>query len=150
MLIRDSFRVYREEFGKIMLLGLLIILPVYFLCTLINNYFYTYYGIMGLFFIGEFFSSINIIIATAFLQLPFIRLIIGYKKGEYIPFSQLFGDVLKYGFVVFIMSILYGMAIGVGLFLFIIPGFIIMILFHAFPYSVVIEEKNGGMLLNQP
>lgn len=141
MLIRDSFQLYHEEFGKILLLGLIVIIPIQFLCLLVNNYFYLYYGLPEL-YIADLFYGINILIATSLVQIPFIKMLDVYRKREYIEFSSVYGSFWQYGFVVFVMAILYTLGVVTGSFLLIIPGLVLMVLLYAFPFAVVIDGKK--------
>ncbi|MBA4600922.1 hypothetical protein [Thermoactinomyces mirandus] len=141
MLIRDSLQLYREEFGKILLLGLLVVFPVQFLCLIINNYLYTYYGSTQI-HVAEMFYGISILLATSLVQIPFIKMLECYKKREYIDFARVYGSFWEYGFVVFVMGIIYTLGVTTGTFLFIIPGLIFMVLFYTFPYVVILEKKK--------
>ena len=141
MLIRDSLQLYREEFGKILLLGLIVIVPIQFLCLLVNNYFYLYYGLSVL-YIADLFYGINILIATSLVQIPFIKMLDVYRKREYVEFSSVYGSFWQYGFVVFVMAILYTLGVVTGSFLLIIPGLVLMVLLYAFPFAVVIDGKK--------
>lgn len=145
MLIRDSLQLYREEFGKILLLGLIVIVPIQFLCILINNYFYFYYWLPQI-HIADLFYGINMLIAGSLVQIPFIKLLDSYRKREYIEFSSAYGSFWQYGFVVFVMSILYTLGVVTGTFLLLIPGLVLMVLFNAFPFAVVLDEKMVGRL----
>jgi hypothetical protein len=141
MLIRDSFQLYREEFGKILMLGLIVIVPIQFLCILINNYLYFYYWLPQI-HIADLFYGINMLIAGSLVQIPFIKLFDSYQKREYIEFSSAYGSFWQYGFVVFVMSVLYTLGVVTGTFLLLIPGLVLMVLFNAFPFAVVLDEKK--------
>jgi hypothetical protein len=149
MFIRKSFELYRDQFGKIFLLGLLVILPVQWLCLFIDNYFYAYYGLFGLTYVADFFYGINMLLALSFVQIPFIKMLSCYVKGEPIYFSQVYGSVWENGFVVFVMGILYSIGVGTGTLLLIIPGIILMVLLYSFPYVVVLERKRWGKAFKQ-
>lgn len=144
MFIQNAFQLYRDHFGKIFLLGLLVVFPVQVLCLIIDNYFYAYYELFGLIYVADFFYGINMLLALSFVQIPFIKMISCFTKGEPIYFSKIYGSVWENGFVVFMMGILYAIGVGTGTLLLIIPGIILMVLLYSFPYAVVLERKKWG------
>ncbi|MGA8941471.1 MAG: hypothetical protein WB502_01940 [Thermoactinomyces sp.] len=144
MVIRSSLQLYKQEFGRILLLSLLITLPVQLIAMFFTNYFYSYYGILNLVYVADWFFAFIILLSISFVQIPFIRLFQLHIDHQRAEISEAIDSVLKNGFMVYVMGILYAICVVVGSLFLIIPGLILMVLLYAFPYAVVMEEEKWG------
>lgn len=68
------------------------------------------------------FMEINILLATSVVQIPFIKMLEYDRNREYIDFARVYGSFWEYGFMVFVMGMIYTPGITTGTFLFINPG----------------------------
>ncbi|MBA4601288.1 hypothetical protein [Thermoactinomyces mirandus] len=144
MVIRSSLQLYKQEFGRILLLGLLVTLPVQLIAMFFTNYFYTYYGILNLVYVADWFFAFIILLSISFVQIPFIRLFQLHISREPVKVSKTIDSLMKSGFTVYVMGILYAICVVVSSLFFIIPGLILMVLLYAFPYAVVMEGEKWG------
>lgn len=144
MIIRSSLKLYRQEYKRILLLSLLITLPVQLIAMFFTNYFYSYYGILNLVYVADWFFAFIILLSISFVQIPFIRLFQLHLGQEPVRISESIDSLMKSGFMVYVMGILYAICVVVGSLFFIVPGLILMVLLYAFPYAVVMEEEKWG------
>lgn len=78
-----------------------------------------------------------------FATLGIIYLALRTVRGLDIKLTDFF-DTFPYYWRFFIGQLLYGIAIGLGLLLFIVPGIILGMMFYLFPYYII--EKNLGVI----
>src|SRR5690606_23100171 len=148
--IRDAFRLMKHRFWTVLMLGLLLITPVFFFNLIFTNYFFRYYGALDLLFIAHFFRAFLVLLRLSVSQIPFIELAFRDVMGEDIRFKDGIRSILEHVFLVYIMGILYAFLSTFGGLLFIIPGILISVWLFLFPYAAVIEKDIGGKDLNGP
>ncbi len=135
MIIRSSLKLYKQEFGRILLLSLLITLPVQLIAMFFTNYFYSYYGILNLVYVADCFFAFIILLSISLVQIPFIRVFQLHLGQEPVRISEAIDSLMKSGFMVYVMGILYAICVVIGSLLFVIPGLILMVLLYAFPFA---------------
>lgn len=140
--IRDAFRLMKHRFWTVLILGLLLITPVYFFALIFTNYFFRYYGALDLIFIAHFFRAFLVLLALSVSQIPFIELAFWDAMGKDIRFKDGIRSILEHIFPVYIMGILYAFLSAFGGLLFIVPGILIAVWLYLFPYVAVIEKKH--------
>ncbi|MFS8612896.1 MAG: hypothetical protein FWJ68_15380 [Planifilum fulgidum] len=131
-----------HRFWTVLILGLLLITPVYFFALIFTNYFFRYYGALDLLFIAHFFRAFLVLLALSVSQIPFIELAYRDAMGEDVRFKDGFRSILEHIFPVYIMGILYAFLSAFGGLLFIVPGILIAVWLYLFPYVAVIEKKH--------
>lgn len=140
--IRDAFRLMKHRFWTVLMLGLLLITPVFFFNLIFTNYFFRYYGALDLLFIAHFFRAFLVLLGLSVSQIPFIELAFRDVMGEDIRFKDGIRSILEHVFPVYIMGILYAFLSTFGGLLFIIPGILISVWLFLFPYAAVIEKEH--------
>lgn len=80
-------------------------------------------------------------LVTLILTLMAIKMIAQAKEGE-IRMGEAFVMALRKFFLVFISSILYGLMVGVGMILLVIPGLIIAVRFYYYPYAAMVDNQG--------
>ena len=140
--IRDAFRLMKHRFWTVLMLGLLLITPVFFFNLIFTNYFFRYYGALDLLFIAHFFRAFLVLLGLSVSQIPFIELAFRDVMGEDIRFKDGIRSILEHVFPVYIMGILYAFLSTFGGLLFVIPGILISVWLFLFPYAAVIEKEH--------
>ena len=105
--IRDAFRLMKHRVWTVLMLGLLLITPVFFFNLIFTNYFFRYYGALDLLFIAHFFRAFLVLLGLSVSQIPFIELAFRDVMGEDIRFKDGIRSILEHVFPVYIMGILY-------------------------------------------
>lgn len=145
-LIRDAWFLYKENILKILLMGVVIVAPVYWIYLNVNILVYKHFLEQGGNLAGHFFDHITVVtslIALAVVQLPFIQMALQDMEEGKATLGKAFGSFFKYVFPVFILSLIYVCMVIIGFTFLVIPGLIVLILFYLFPYAMVIEGKKG-------
>ncbi|MDR6227037.1 hypothetical protein [Desmospora profundinema] len=133
MTIKDAFGFYISHLGKILTVAITLVFPIQLFCfifSMIVSLFYDYYGIFGAVF------NMFLFLTCLFLsQVPFIQLMFqDVLEGE-VELKQLYKRFFQLFFPVLMMSILFGIAVVIGLTFLIIPGIILFLVLFLFPYS---------------
>lgn len=117
--------------------GLLVLVTLFtFLVSFGSTYFESFLEDFS--FLKNLYGLVFVVIG-AVIQMGFIKIAIKIHDNQGAEFSDLFSTfhlILKY----FIASILYGVIVGIGLFLFIVPGIIWLIKFVFYDYLIVDKE----------
>ncbi|MCM3719801.1 hypothetical protein [Fictibacillus phosphorivorans] len=140
-ILLNSFKVYKDNFKKILILGISIILPIQLLFTFATNLVALPFAIFG-FSLWETMVQVFFTVITFFLiQLPFTNLFeLDFKDEEY-KLKDIYIKTLQRGYMVYILSLLSAVLIIAGLLFFILPGVLLMILLIAIPQAIVLENK---------
>lgn len=142
-LIRETWLIYRENILKILLVGMTMMFPIQWAYLIISNFFYVYFWSQGVIFWGQLFHALLILVTLSLVQLPFIQLALQDMEEAETTLGRVFGSFLQHAFPVYLTSLVYVLLVTVGVFILVIPGLIVMVLFYLFPYAVVIEGKKG-------
>ncbi|MBS7531746.1 hypothetical protein IC619_014825 [Hazenella sp. IB182353] len=140
--LKQSLAFYREHFFKILLIGSVFVLPVLFLGFLVIGVIYKYYNLYNLTLLADAFYSFAILLTIMFVQIPFVQMVKDEVLEDGLSLRSAFVSILKYGFIIYVMGIFYAIAVIIGSILFIIPGFIIMVLLFSFPQAIILEEEK--------
>lgn len=92
---------------------------------------------------GSIYNSIISNVVSSILGLGVLRFFLNIVDGKPTQISMLFTEWRKF-FTYFIASLIYGLAVGVGLLLLIVPGIYIAIKYGYYQYAIV--DRNMGIL----
>lgn len=141
--IRESMDLYKSKFLTILLIGLTITIPTLFLYTFVVNY--TTFP-LRVFFIPIWPDMVKLfftMIVFPFIQIPFVSMALQYARIGDVKVSRVYGDILKYGFSIYVISILSSVLITIGSLLLLIPGLVLMIFFMGIPFVAVVDDMTG-------
>jgi hypothetical protein len=139
--IKEAWGLYRSEFGKILGITLLLIVPMQLVSLYVENYFHTMFSLLNLNMFGYLFVSFFSLIFLSLFQLPFIEMAVRDEKNESIRLGEVISGTLIAAFPVYLMSVIYALIVTFGFLFFIVPGLILMVLLFMFPYVAVIEKE---------
>lgn len=138
--MKYAISLYKSSFRYLVLVGLTIVLPILFIYTLLVNYITLPFQLFNIPLWSTFFKIYFSAIAFALIQIPYISIFVQDLRHGEIKIRSIYGDSLRYMFSVYIVSIVCGFFVSIGMFLLIIPGLILTIFLLAIPYSAVFEE----------
>jgi hypothetical protein len=142
-IIKDSFKIYFQNIGPLLILSLTIVLPILLLHTAYVNYIYAITSSFASTYIGDFVNAFLVIMLLMLAQLPFIQFVHSDMEGEEKPLKKAYITLFKYGFSVYVFGAVYAFLSVIGLAFFIIPGIVIIVLFFLTPYLSVIREETA-------
>lgn len=141
---RDSISFYFRHIEKLLLLSITIVLPF----SLLNHMTVNYTDFIAAHSSGTAFADVSggffTLLFFMICQLPFVKYVLAQMEGEERPVRQAYRTFFEYGFSVFLFGVTYGLAVFTGLFIFIIPGIVILVLFYLTPYMTVFREEPTG------
>lgn len=141
---RESLSFYFRHIERLLLLSVTIVLPF----MLVNHLTVNYIHFIATYSSGTTFADVSdgffTLLFFVICQLPFIKYVIAQLEGEEKPVRGAYRTFFEYGFSVFLFGITYGLAVFTGLFLLIIPGIVILVLFYLTPYMTVFRQETTG------
>lgn len=138
-----AWSLYRLRFGSVLLLGLTIAFPIQLLHMLFSGYFYMYFGFVDALWLGDLFNMFLILVFMPLAQVPFIQMALTEYRGEVTHLGDAYRASLKYMFSVYLFGLIYALSVTFGTLLLLVPGLVLMVLFFAYPYVLVITGRKG-------
>jgi hypothetical protein len=138
----DGLRFYKEHFGKILILGITVIFPLFLVNHFIINYFFYFYSLVGVPFVASIPQFLFTFVVILLCEIPFICLVLCRLKGGEPQLREAYRGLFEHLFHVYVMGVLIAILIILGTLLFVIPGLILLILFMLYPYVAVVEEEK--------
>jgi hypothetical protein len=148
-MFRECLDLYKSNLGKIFLISITVVFPAVFLYAFVVNYL-TFP--LDVFFIPVLPHIINLfftVICFMFIQIPFANMALQYARTGEVKTSKVYGDLLRYGFSIYVVSILFAFLITLGSMLFLLPGLILLILFQSVVVTAVVDDKTGWQGVKQ-
>lgn len=138
----DMIDLYREKKGQIMLFAVIVVLPIQLAYWLLSNYFSILLTLSGLDFVAYLVNTFFILWFLSLIQIPFIY--IGYQGYFYetLNSKRIIKDMLVNCFQIYVLGFIFALFVTVGFMFYIVPGLILMVLFLAFPYAVIIDKTK--------
>ncbi len=140
--LQNSWRIYTKKFEGVLLLSLSILFPL-----LLINWFVL--NVVYLFVINEFTSALAdfyyVFLTFIFLvlgQIPFIQFVKLYEEEGEVRYKNIYYVFITNAFSLFVFGICMSLITSIGVMLFIIPGFIALILLFSSPYEAILEERS--------
>lgn len=147
--LKKSLRLYKTHIGKILVIGLSIILPVQIIYTLVVNFLTLPFFYFGIPLWPDIFQGLFMIMGLYFIQLPLISLAIQSWRSDEVKLSKVYGDTLEAGFFVYLASIPYAIFTTLGMFLFVLPGIVLLILFMGVPFIKLAQKGTAASVFRQ-
>lgn len=94
------------------------------------------------------FISFALTLVQLFLSLGFTKIMLRLVQDEFVEVADMFNNFRPF-LSFFIASFLYGIAVGLGLLLLVVPGIIIAIRFQFFPYFILEEGVSSFTALQK-
>ncbi|MBA4496402.1 hypothetical protein ACFO25_00640 [Paenactinomyces guangxiensis] len=139
--IKNSLIIYQENWLKIILLGLFMVIPVQLINLFLSNYFLNLFDIYGIPVYGFFFILFFNVISLCLVQIPFICLSYEDIVNRTVKLSRVIVRTLEYSFPIYVLALIYALLVVVGSAMLLIPGILILIVLFLFPYVVIFKEK---------
>ncbi|MCS1352442.1 hypothetical protein [Mechercharimyces sp. CAU 1602] len=140
--IKNAADIYISNVSVILKIIIIYSLPILLINYYISNYFYIYFDLLGLGFIGAFVVSWIQIVVFALLQLPYIQVVID-EEGGMLKVSRILDQVSSKMFAVYLIGLVQVILVAIGNIFLVIPGIIILLLTLLFPYAICIDDRKG-------
>lgn len=147
--ISEAFTLYRRNFLRILLIGLLIVIPVQVIYTIVVNYVSMPFLLLNIPLWPTILQSIFMLMALFVMIIPMISLAVRSERQEKATIGKLFADFLKYAFFVYLASIPIAVITTAGFLVFIIPGILSLIFLMGIPFVKVIENDSISMTIKK-
>ncbi|GAA5345783.1 hypothetical protein [Planifilum fimeticola] len=146
-MLRDVFSIYLLHIGKILLIGITMVLPLLLVHTAASAVF-AFYVDDSVY--ANMFSFFFYVIVLWLIQVPYIHLFKQETSGEEVRLIEMYRVFFQCFFPVLLVGIGYGLLVVLGLTLLIIPGLIFFLMWFLYPYSLVYNpEKKWSAALRE-
>lgn len=140
--VKDALQLFKEKFLLILLTILLFVVPIQLLYTLVVNYATLPFQLFHIPLWSTMIQAFFMFVVLFIIQLPFISMALQYARNEDVRLGQTVIDALKHMFPVYVLSLFIALLIVTGSLLFVIPGFVLLILFFGISYTAVIDDQT--------
>ncbi|GGA57498.1 hypothetical protein GCM10007416_33410 [Kroppenstedtia guangzhouensis] len=147
--VQEALRLFRERFWLILLVVILYVVPMQLLYTFVVNYATWPFQLFGIPIWTTMIQAFFMFICLFLIQLPFISMAFQYAQNEEVRLGKTFTGALESMFSIYIMGIFLSLLMVIGSLIFIVPGFVLMILFFGVSCAAVMEEKTWWKGLKQ-
>lgn len=139
---REAFRFYTSKIEYMFLFAFTVVLPTLIFHSVVMNYVYAVTPVINNTTPGAdlLYSFLSLILLTV-AQVPIIRFVYNEQEGHERPVADAFKSFALLGFSIFLFALIYGLLTITGIFIFIIPGLIIMLLLFLTPYLSAMDGK---------
>ncbi|KPC77555.1 hypothetical protein ADL26_02105 [Thermoactinomyces vulgaris] len=138
----DSLSLYKDKLLYILLFGVTIAFPLFFINQFVSTFYYNLFATVGVSELGSYpqfiFSTITIFIS----QIPFIYLVKSKLIEEETSISEGYRVFFEHMLPVYVVGAIIAILVTLGTVLFIVPGLILLMLFILYPYVVVFEGES--------
>lgn len=147
--IQEALRLFRQRFWLILFVLILYVTPIQLLYTFAVNYATLPFQLFGIPIWTAIIQAFFMFICLFLIQLPFISMAFQYAQNKEVRLGKTFTGALDPMFSIYIMGIFLSLLIVTGSLIFIVPGFVLMILFFGISCAAVMEEKTWWKGLKQ-
>lgn len=141
--IKESFQFYARNVESLLLISVLIVFPFLLVHNVVMNYVNLITTLTGATIVSSFFNLFLLLVFIGVIQLPFAQFVQYEMEGEERPLLKAFRAFAEHSFSVFVFSVLYVIAVSLGMMLLLIPGVILLIFFYLTPYLVAVKERSA-------
>lgn len=138
--LKGSLNFYKNNFFRVLLIALTIILPVQVIYTITINYITLPFLYFNIPIWPTIFQSVFMLMALFIMLIPMVSLVVQDMRKERVKLGKVYGDTIKYAFFVYAISIPASIITTVGLLFLIVPGIFCLVFFIGLPLAKVIED----------
>ncbi|MBH0171682.1 hypothetical protein [Fictibacillus sp. 18YEL24] len=138
----NGVSIYRYEFKTIMIIGITMAIPIQIFFLFFSNYLSVPYVLMGIPIWQNIIQMFFIMVSFSLLQVPFIVLFRFHVSDFDFSYKDIFIQSFRYFFLLYLTSIFTALVCIMGMFMFVLPGILLLVLLLAIPQSIILEENN--------
>lgn len=124
------------------MLSALIVFPFLLIHNVTINYLNLITTLTGAKVVSSFFNLFLLLLFLTVMQLPFAQYVQAVQDGEEKPVRMALRTFAEYGFSMFMLGIVYALAVSMGVLLFVLPGLLVMCFYCLTPQLVVIKQRS--------
>jgi hypothetical protein len=140
--LQNSWRIYTKKFEGVLLLSLSILFPLLLINWFVLNGVYLFVFNDFTSALADFYYVFLTFIFLVIAQIPFIQFVKLYEEEGEIRYRNIYYVFITNAFSLFVFGICLSLITSVGVMLFIIPGFIVLILLFSCPYEAILENRS--------
>jgi hypothetical protein len=140
--LQNSWSIYTKKFEGVLLLSLSILFPLLLINWFVLNGVYLFVFNDFTSALADFYYVFLTFIFLVIAQIPFIQFVKLYEEEGEIRYRNIYYVFITNAFSLFVFGICLSLITSVGVMLFIIPGFIVLILLFSCPYEAILENRS--------
>ncbi|WP_077210659.1 hypothetical protein [Bacillus dakarensis] len=146
---QEAFKLYKNNFLRVLLIGITVLLPIQLIYTILINYVAMPFQYFNLPLWTSIFQSIFMLMSVFVMFIPLISMVAQDTRTSSVKTGKLYGDTIRYAFFAYLISIPVSILITTGLLVLIVPGIILLVLLIGIPFVTVIEDERPKSVIKK-
>lgn len=147
--LKEAFKLYKNNFLRVLLIGVTVLLPIQLIYTILINYVAMPFQYFNLPLWTSIFQSIFMLISIFVMFIPLISMAAQDTRSGSVKTGKLYGDLVKYAFFSYLISIPVSILITAGFLVLIVPGVILLVFLMGIPFVKVIDDEGPKAVIKK-